>query len=158
MCLSEREGLLKCITQTIGIDGLRGCEQSQIGQILDARIRPLPWHRIRVEFFGDVRFNRIDPQRWWLDPRKSEDVACDKAFGLAEDWITKGDVDSEWLPIKLAGKPTFGSEPSWLQSSEGRERHHGRDDVSFRNKTAAKGLLRCLTQQLGRQAFPRAIV
>jgi len=52
-------------------------------------------HRVRVQFFGDVSFNRIQPHHRRRNTRELEHVIGDADFGFAENWISKGDINSE---------------------------------------------------------------
>ena len=60
--LSERKRLLECCTQTLGLYGLRSCQQRDVGEILHSRVRPRTRHRVRGKLLCDVRFDGVETQ------------------------------------------------------------------------------------------------
>jgi hypothetical protein len=62
MCLAERKRLLERVPQALGIERLRVPSSARSGRSF-TRVRPRARHRVRVEFFSDVRFDWVQPQR-----------------------------------------------------------------------------------------------
>jgi hypothetical protein len=49
-----------------------------------------------------MRFDRVEPQHWWLDAGECEDVVSDDDVRLTQDWVRESHVDAEALAVKLA--------------------------------------------------------
>ncbi|AUX49051.1 uncharacterized protein SOCE26_105960 [Sorangium cellulosum] len=108
--LSEREGLLEGLSQTLRIDRLRRREECEVGQVLHPGVWARTRHRIRVELLRDVRLDWIEAQRRRRDAGEREDVLRHHDLGLAEDRIAERDVHAERLPVELAGEPALRTE------------------------------------------------
>jgi hypothetical protein len=85
MRLSRVEGLRERSTKPRRIDLADPGKERDVGEILDARVRPFARKRVGVELFGDVRLNWVEPQRRRFDTREAEDVVRDDDVGLSED-------------------------------------------------------------------------
>src|SRR5690606_29910510 len=110
MGFSEGERTLQRVAQSVARDRSRTGQQSDVRQIFDPRIRSLPRHGVRVQLFGDVRFNRIELELGWLNPSKAEVIAGLDHFDLADQWVTNGDVHSKGLAVKLSRQPALCAE------------------------------------------------
>ena len=65
-------------------------QKQQIHEVLHARVVSIdPGTRVRVELFGDVRLDRIQPQHRRRDAGAGEDTLGNYDFGFAEDRVTE---------------------------------------------------------------------
>jgi len=62
-----------------------------------------------VDLFGEMRFDRVEPQLRWLDTGERQDVFSDDDVRLAQDRIREGHIDAEALAVDLAGEPALSA-------------------------------------------------
>src|SRR4029078_4271284 len=110
MRVAEGKRLLESGPQTLRLQLLRRREQSDVRKILDARIRRLARYRGRVECLGDVRLDRVEPERRRCDTGKGEDILCNGDLGLSKHRAPERNVDAKGLRIDLAGEFALGAE------------------------------------------------
>lgn len=108
---SMLEGLFQSLAKSLRLQGLNPSEQSDIRKVFHAGVRAGTRHRVGMQLFRDVGFDRIKPQDGRRNASEVEYISRSDNVGLSKDRISKGDIDAEALSVELPGESTLGTKP-----------------------------------------------